>query len=366
MNLADALEYREDDETDKQAGERLSILQSLSASMCLGPTLCSSSDADETHLCMQRTVLLKTPLSCRAWRSCLMPTCSTWQVGEAAGRSLGCNYPIAMTVCSYIGACNVRRSTTRKCFRFPILAGQAGQRNGRTVAPAAMIMRKLYAIGDQAERDAGQYSPVPAEEGAPSGSAQPGEDGGGPEDVYSLASSEQDGGPAGALAAGSDSGPTEEDSNAAGDDAQTAAEGSLATYHAVIMVSGGTEKYSSDSSRKQSQSWKWRIHGGFASHAEQQQKALAAQSGGSSGTGAGGAQQAPHADAPTQVAVICNGVRGVFHIIKQVMECRCKACQAKVGAASPCLHFCAITVDCTGDVLLAAAPCTGPAHARGF
>lgn len=30
------------------------------------------------------------------------------------------------------------------------------------------------------------------------------------------------------------------------------------------------------------------------------------------------------------MAVICNGLRGLFHIAKQVMECRCRSCQAKV------------------------------------
>jgi hypothetical protein len=35
------------------------------------------------------------------------------------------------------------------------------------------------------------------------------------------------------------------------------------------------------------------------------------------------------------VAVICNGLRGLFHIAKQVMECRCRSCQAKVRQRMP-------------------------------
>ena len=73
--------------------------------------------------------------------------------------------------------------------------------------PAAMIMRKLYAIGDQAERDAAErYSPeaeaanesVPsAAAGAPplAGDAHPSAGAAAlPEDVYSLASSEHEAG----------------------------------------------------------------------------------------------------------------------------------------------------------------------------
>jgi hypothetical protein len=56
----------------------------------------------------------------------------------------------------------------------------------------------------------------------------------------------------------------------------------------------------------------------------------AAQSGGSSGTGADELQGPPATDALLSVAVICNGLRGLFHITKQVMECRCRSCQAKV------------------------------------
>ena len=56
----------------------------------------------------------------------------------------------------------------------------------------------------------------------------------------------------------------------------------------------------------------------------------AAQSGGSSGTGTGELQGLPATDALLSVAVICNGLRGLFHITKQVMECRCRSCQAKV------------------------------------
>lgn len=71
-------------------------------------------------------------------------------------------------------------------------------------------------------------------------------------------------------------------------------------------------------------------HQGFAAGAGQQLQGLAAQSGGSSGTGLGEPGRTPDPGTPDSVAVICNGVRGVFHIAKQVMECRCRSCEAKV------------------------------------
>jgi hypothetical protein len=91
-----------------------------------------------------------------------------------------------------------------------------------------MIMRKLYAIGDQAERDAAErYSPeaeaanesIPtAAAGAlpPAGDAHPSVGGAAlPEDVYSLASSEHGAISAVDLAGSGDSGPPREGGGAA-------------------------------------------------------------------------------------------------------------------------------------------------------
>lgn len=89
-----------------------------------------------------------------------------------------------------------------------------------------MIMRKLYAIGDQAERDAAErYSPEAANESVPTAAAgapplavddHPSAGAAAlPEDVYSLASSEHGAISAVDLAGSGDSGPPREGGGAA-------------------------------------------------------------------------------------------------------------------------------------------------------
>jgi hypothetical protein len=104
------------------------------------------------------------------------------------------------------------------------------------VPAAAMIMRKLYAIGDQAERDAAErYSPEAANESVPAAAAaalpqasdaHPSAGGAAlPEDVYSLASSEHGAAISAVDLAGSrDSGPP----RAGGGAAAVGADGELA------------------------------------------------------------------------------------------------------------------------------------------